>query len=111
MYGAIVESGWTEGSKITWKGDMQGKRYKDKGVILEMIPWRSLRYSRISCLTGKPDTLEGHHTVSFRLCGGGNRTHVALSQNNNADQRACKIAEENWVAMLEALKQFVETAA
>ena len=45
MFGADVESDWSKGSKITWKGEMKGKKYEDKGVILKIDPKKTLQYS------------------------------------------------------------------
>jgi hypothetical protein len=36
MFGTDVVSDWKEGSSIRWKGEWQGKKYEDKGVILKL---------------------------------------------------------------------------
>jgi uncharacterized protein YndB with AHSA1/START domain len=38
MFGTNVVSNWKEGSPILWKGEWQGKKYEDKGTILEQAP-------------------------------------------------------------------------
>ncbi len=111
MFGADVESGWTKGSAITWKGEMKGTKYQDKGVILEIEPEKKLRYSHFSPLSGKPDKAENYHTVSISLSGSGKETEVSLSQDNNADEKSRQESEKNWRKMLEGLKQYVETAS
>ena len=35
MFGTDVISDWKEGSPIAWKGEWQGKKFEDKGVILQ----------------------------------------------------------------------------
>ena len=111
MFGADVESGWTEGSTITWKGEAKGKPYEDKGVILKFEPTQTLQYSHFSPLSGKPDKPENYHTVSISLAGTGKETEVALSQDNNLDEKARMESEKNWGTMLEGLKKYVEAAA
>src|SRR5688572_28839983 len=69
MFGAEVESDWTEGSKITWKGSMNGRRYEDKGTILKMEPEKTIQYTHFSPLTSKPDKPENYHTVTINLSG------------------------------------------
>lgn len=64
MFGAAVESDWREGSGITWKGEMRGKKYEDKAVILKIEPGRTLQYTHFSPLSGKPDKPENYHTVT-----------------------------------------------
>ena len=42
MFGTTVVSDWKEGNPIVWKGEWQGKRYEDKGVIQQLKPGRAL---------------------------------------------------------------------
>src|SRR5512142_1008907 len=63
MFGTTVVSDWREGSPITWQGEWQGKPYQDKGVILQLIPGKKIRYSHFSPLSGQPDRPENYHTV------------------------------------------------
>lgn len=88
MFGADVESDWREGSDITWKGEMKGKKYKDKGVILKSEPEQTLQYSHFSPLSGKPDKPENYHTVTIDLAGSANKTEVSLQQDNNSDEKS-----------------------
>jgi len=109
MFGADVESEWREGSGITWTGEMKGRKFKDKGVILKFEPDRILRYSHFSPLSGKPDRPENYHTVSIVLSGSGEKTEVTLSQDNNPDEKSRRESEKNWDVMLDGLKKYVET--
>ena len=111
MFGADVESDWTNGSEITWKGEMKGKKYEDKGVILKIEPEQTLQYSHFSPLSGKPDKPENYHTVTINLSGSSSKTEVSLSQDNNSDEEARKESEKNWGAMLEGLKKYVEKSS
>jgi uncharacterized protein YndB with AHSA1/START domain len=111
MFGADVESDWRVGSEIKWKGEVKGKRYEDKGVVLKFEPDQTLQYSHFSPLSGKPDEAENYHSVSIRLAGTGNETEVSLSQDNNFDEKTRQESEKNWGAMLEGLKKYVEEAA
>ena len=108
MFGADVVSDWGKGSPITWKGEYQGKRYEDKGKILEMQRGRRLRYSHFSPMAGLPDSPENYHTVTIDLDGSGEETRVSLTQDNNADEKAREHSEKNWATMLEGLKKYVE---
>ena len=109
MFGATVVSDWRVGSPIVWKGEWQGKKYEDKGVILEMQPQRRLRYSHYSPLSGLPETPENFHNVTIELAPDGRRTAVQLSQDNNPTDEGRKHSEENWKKMLAGLKGVAES--
>ena len=108
MFGTQVVSDWHVGSPIIWKGEWQGKTYEDKGVILQFEPERMLQYSHFSPLSGVPDLPENYHTVTIELTPSGTQTEVTLSQDHNTSEEERVHSEQNWVAMLTALKRFVE---
>lgn len=110
MLGTDVESGWREGSEITWKGEFNGAKYEDKGVILKIEPEKILQYSHFSQMSGKPDLPENYHTVTIYLADGADRTEVSLTQDNNSDDEARLESEKNWTVMLDGLKAYVENA-
>jgi len=108
MFGADVESDWNVGSPITWKGEFQGKKFKDKGVLLRVDPNRALRYSHFSPLSGLPDKEENYHIVDIQLASTGGPVEVIVTQDKNPTEEAVAHAQKNWEAMLEGLKKYVE---
>ncbi len=108
MFGTDVDSDWHEGSPIVWRGEWEGRRYEDKGVILTLEPGRCLQMSHFSPLSGLPDTPENYHTVTIGLSDEGGRTGVLLTQDHNATAEARENAERSWRTMLAALKSFLE---
>ena len=108
MFGTDVASDWKEGSKIVWKGQWQGKRYEDKGVILRFEPKRFLQYTHFSPLSGLLDTPENYHTVTIELSDKGKTTLLSLSQDNNDTEETKNHSEQNWKMMLESLKKLLE---
>ena len=108
MFGTTVRSDWKVGSPITWKGEWKGKAYEDKGVIQKLEPRRRLTYSHFSPMTGLPDTPENYHTVDVQLREDAGKTHVTLTQDNNATDEERQHSEKNWSTMLEGLKKVVE---
>ena len=111
MFGATVESEWTVGSPIVWKGEWKGKPFADKGRLLEIQQGKRLRYSHFSPLSGAPDRPENYHTVTIALEGPDGAIHVDLSQDNNPTEKARDESRRNWSVMLEGLKKTVETEA
>ena len=109
MFGADVRTDWKEGSPITWSGEWQGKRFQDKGKILQLKPGRVMQYTHFSPLAGLADTPENYHTVTIELADVGGKTKVTLTQDNNSTEDARKDSEKNWNMMLQGLKKVVES--
>jgi uncharacterized protein YndB with AHSA1/START domain len=108
MFGTETVSDWKVGSQIVWKGEWQGKRYEDRGRILMIEEGRLVSYSHFSPLSGKPDLPENYHTVTVELSGGGGRTTVSLSQDNNETEEERQHSEKNWRMVLDGLKGLLE---
>jgi uncharacterized protein YndB with AHSA1/START domain len=108
MFGSEVVTDWRPGSPIVWKGEYEGKRYKDKGQILEIQPARRLKLTHFSPMSGQDDRPENYHTLVYELEERGAHTHVSLTQDNNSSEEAAAHSRANWEKMLEGLKQVVE---
>jgi uncharacterized protein YndB with AHSA1/START domain len=108
MFGATVVSDWKKGSPIVWKGEWQGKKYEDKGVIQRIERPRVLEYTHYSPLSGEPDVPESYHAVTIELAEQGEGTKVSLAQDNNATEQARAHSEKNWTTMLDGLKKELE---
>ncbi len=109
MFGTTVESDWSKGGSIVWKGEWQGRSYEDKGVILRLEPGRLLQYSHFSPLSGLADEPGNYHTVTIALSPGDAGTRVSLSQDGNSTAEARDHSEGNWRMMLDSLKEYVES--
>jgi uncharacterized protein YndB with AHSA1/START domain len=108
MFGSQVVTDWKPGSPIVWKGEYEGKKYEDKGKILEFEPERRLRVTHFSPLSGKEDVPANYHTLTYELEGNGETTRVALKQDNNPTPEAAEHSKANWEKMLSGLKEVVE---
>ena len=108
MFGSQVVTDWKQGSPIVWKGEYEGKRYEDKGEIVEIEPERRLKVTHFSPLSGRDDVPENYHSVLYELEERGGKTHLSLSQDNNTSEEAAEHSRTNWEKMLTALKQVVE---
>jgi uncharacterized protein YndB with AHSA1/START domain len=110
MFGSHVVTDWKPGSKIVWKGEYDGKKYQDKGEILEVRPDQRLKVTHFSPLSGQPDEPSNYHTLTYELSKRGTGTHVSLSQDNNATADEVKNSAATWESMLTGLKKFIEGA-
>jgi uncharacterized protein YndB with AHSA1/START domain len=113
FFGAKVESDWKVGSAITFEGEHEGKRYKDKGEIRSFEPGRRLEYSHWSPLGGQPDRPENYHLLTWKLEPAGEATKVTLTQANleggvtPSDEKMRPQFEKNWAAVLDGLAKAV----
>jgi uncharacterized protein YndB with AHSA1/START domain len=108
MFGSRVETDWKPGSPIVWKGEYEGRKYEDKGEIVEVEPQRRLKLTHFSPLTGQDDVPENYHTLVYELEKRGDKTHVSLSQDNNGSEDEAEHSRSNWEMMLGGLKELVE---
>jgi uncharacterized protein YndB with AHSA1/START domain len=113
LHGTTLETDWTVGGPVVWRGEWQGKPYEDKGEVLAVDPPRRLAVTHWSPLTGDPDVPENYHHVTYELeplDGGG--TRLTLTQGNSASREAAEAMIENgWRPVLQGLKQVVEEQA
>jgi uncharacterized protein YndB with AHSA1/START domain len=116
MYGAETISDWKKGSAIIWKGEWEGMKYEDKGVILTIEPGYTLQYSHLNKLAGVPDILENYHTVTYTLSNEDDytlaieekQTFISLTQDNNANEKALENSQKMWETLLTDLKKILE---
>jgi uncharacterized protein YndB with AHSA1/START domain len=110
MMGAEVDTDWQVGSPIAWRGEFNGKRYEDRGEVVEFSPTRRLVVTHFSPLSGDEDRPENYHHVAYELTDVADGTHVALRQDGNASDEEAEHSARTWTMMLEGLKKVVERA-
>lgn len=110
MHGTNLETDWTVGNPIRWKGEWKGQHYEDKGEVLEFEPQSRLKYTHWSPMGGSEDKPENYHTVAVVLADRGAATQLTLTQDNNPSQEAAdQMADNNWGPMLNGLKETAES--
>ena len=110
MMGTTLTTDWEVGSPITWRGEMDGRPYEDKGEVLEVEEQSRLSMTHYSPLMGQEDKPENYHTVTWTLTPTRDgRTTVALEQDGNDSQEQAEQFSQNWQQMLESLKETVES--
>ena len=109
MAGTEVSTDWQVGSPITWRGEMNGTPYEDKGEVLAVEEPRLLSMTHYSPLMGGADEPESYHTVTYELSTDGGATTVALRQDGNDSAEQAEQFGATWQGMLDALKESVES--
>jgi uncharacterized protein YndB with AHSA1/START domain len=108
LFGTEAKSDWKVGSSITYTGVWEGKRYEDKGKIIELVPRKLLKSTYWSSMTGKPDIPENYQTVTYELSEDGGQTTLTITQENNPSAESADHSGDNWKMVLDALKKLVE---
>jgi uncharacterized protein YndB with AHSA1/START domain len=110
MHGTAVETDWTVGSPIVWRGEWEGKPYEDKGEVLAVDPPRRLAVTHWSPLTGDADEPANYHHVTYELEPiDGGRTALTLTHGNSPSQEAADgMIEGGWKRMLQELGKVAE---
>lgn len=108
MFGTDLETDWSIGGPIRWRGVWEGREYEDYGEILEFEPGRRLVNTHFSPLSGAEDVPENHHTLTWTLDDAGGATVLTLSQDNNATAKAAEHSKGMWDALVAKVKEIAE---
>jgi uncharacterized protein YndB with AHSA1/START domain len=108
LFGTDTVSDWKVGSRITYKGEWQGKKYEDGGTILKLVPEKILQSTYWSSMSGTEDKPENYATVTYELTKKEGGTLLSLTQDNCKTEEQRKHLEENWSMVLEGLKKVAE---
>lgn len=108
FFGTDAVSDWEKGSSLVWRGEWEGKKYEDKGTIVDSEAPRYLRYTYLSSMSGKEDLPENYAHVTYELSEDGEGTLLTISQDNVGTEKSKEHSEENWGIVLKSLKDLLE---
>jgi uncharacterized protein YndB with AHSA1/START domain len=108
FFGTTVESTWKKGDPIRFTGEWEGKKYEDKGKILEIEKEKLLKYSYFSSWSGKPDVPENYHNVSYVLNDVPGGTEYIVEQEGLETEAAAEHTEKNWASIMGELRKLLE---
>lgn len=108
FFGTNTVTDWKPGHAIKFTGEWQGKKYEDKGTILDIVKNRLIKYSYWSSMSGIEDKPENYVIVTYEISGKDNNVNLSILQENIPDQKMKEHSEENWQKVLQALKGLLE---
>jgi uncharacterized protein YndB with AHSA1/START domain len=108
LFGTELTADWRVGGSLTYKGQWQGKSYEDKGTVLAFVPGRLLKTTYFSSMSGLEDKPENYHTVTYELSEQGDKTKLAVTQENIRTRESAEHSAKNWGMVLEGLKKILE---
>lgn len=110
LYGTNTITDWQPGSKITFKGEWQGKEYVDGGTILENIPNKKISYTYWSGMSGMEDKPENYSTVTYTVNKiDDKKTKFTWTQQGFKDEDAYNHMKGGVKEFLQGVKKVMET--
>ena len=104
---STVESDFTPGHPIVWKGTWEGRPFEDRGTILQATPPGRLQYSHWSPSMGA-DTEENRNLLTWELAQEGGRVRVTFRHENIATKELKDHSEPMWKMLLDRMKDLLE---
>ncbi|KAF0142342.1 MAG: hypothetical protein FD122_696 [Stygiobacter sp.] len=109
LYGTNTVTDWKVGSEILFQGEWEGKQYRDKGVILEIIPNELISYSYWSGFSGIEDKPENYSTVTYKIEPvGDDRTKFTWVQKGFASEQNYEHSNSGMEEFLKSIKAVIE---
>jgi uncharacterized protein YndB with AHSA1/START domain len=107
FFGTNLKSDWKVGSPITFSGEWEGKTYTDRGIILDIVPPRLLKYTYWSSMSGTEDKPENYNNITYELTENDGVTTLILTQDGVKSQEAMEHSENNWQSVFDGLKKIL----
>jgi uncharacterized protein YndB with AHSA1/START domain len=108
FFGTDTKTDWKVGSPITFTGEWEGKKYEDKGTILEIQPKELIKYEYWSSMSGMEDKPENYVPITYEIATENDQTKVMITQENIPSEEIKKHSLENWKMVLFNLKELLE---
>ncbi|MGB2870047.1 MAG: SRPBCC family protein [Bacteroidota bacterium] len=108
LFGTNAITDWKVGSPIAFEGEWNGKKYRDKGTILDFQKGKLLKYSYWSGFSGLEDRPENYSQVTFTVESSGNKTTLTLNQVGFVDEKGRDHTGENWAQVFKMMKEIIE---
>ncbi|MCP3931537.1 MAG: SRPBCC domain-containing protein [Bacteroidetes bacterium] len=108
FFGTTVLSDWKVGSPIIFQGEWEGKKYRDKGIILAIEAEKHLHYNYWSGFSGLEDKEENYSLITYRLDKKEEHTLLTLTQKGFANEQAKEHSEGGWKMVLDGMKALIE---
>jgi uncharacterized protein YndB with AHSA1/START domain len=107
--GAETITNWQVGSEIVFIHIYEGKKIKNKGVILKLEPNHALRYTYWTAFSNTEDKPENYTTITYALTEINEKTRLTLTQTNFKNIDWYQALEIGWDAVLIKIKEIAET--
>ena len=108
FFGMNLITDWQVGSPISFEGEYEDKKYKDKGNVIKIEKSKHLVYDYWSAFTQLEDLPDNYSMVIYELKQKDKSCILNLSQIGFASPEAKAHSIEAWNMVLEKMKELVE---
>jgi uncharacterized protein YndB with AHSA1/START domain len=109
LFGTETVTDWKVGSEIIFQGEYEGHKYRDRGVVLENVLNKKIRYSYWSGFSGLEDKPENYSTVVYTLEPlGESKTKFTWTQIGFASEQNQQHSAAGLEAFLKKIKEVIE---
>lgn len=110
FFGNTAISDWNVGSSLIFKGDLEGKEYVGRGIILNRVPFKLFRFSYWSSLSGLENKSENYMHVTYRLAEEQEGvTELITTVDKIPDEGLRGKIERDLTKILHSMKQVLES--
>jgi uncharacterized protein YndB with AHSA1/START domain len=106
FFGAEIITDWKVGNPIILKGEFNGNKYEEKGVLLNVTPKVQLQYSHWSHFDGLPDEPKNYRIWTFDINTETNQ--LSITEDNIPTEKQKNRSDEFWNETLLKIKRLVE---
>ena len=109
LFGTETITDWKVGSEIIFQGEYEGQKYRDKGVIKEIILNKVLSYSYWSGFSGLEDKPENYSLVTYNLESSDNKKiKFTWTQKGYANEQSYEHSKNGMEEFLASIKAIIE---
>jgi uncharacterized protein YndB with AHSA1/START domain len=108
FFGMNLITDWKAGNPISFEGEYEDNKYKDKGHVIKIEKAKYLVYDYWSSFSQLEDVADNYSTVIYELQRNDKSTILNLSQIGFATPEAKAHSIEAWNMILEKMKELVE---
>ena len=108
LFGTETISDWKKNSEIIFQGEYDGKKYRDRGVILEIEENKYLEYSYWTGFSGLEEKEGNYSFITYKIEENNSTSLLTLTQKGFINDEMKSHSEKSWEMILEKIKEFSE---
>jgi|SRR6185437_6486802 len=109
LFGTNTSTDWKVDSPIFFRGEYEGHKYEDKGVILKNEPLKTISYSYWSGFSGLEDKPENYSTCTYTIeSKSSNQTRLTWTQKGFGSEEGYNHSKSGMDAFMRQIKGIAE---